>query len=302
LKFNGEGGRKIMKSKSNTTPWWIKVAFAAIMVFLGLEYTPVTVTRVAEAEATGSREVAGFISAAHVQPAAQVVATFDSTYTVKPGDQLLQKFGKQAKVVCELNKLANCDHIEVGQVLKLPAGVTPREVKPAVAEAKPVAKPVQASSVVAPVAEPSVKKAAIAKRVTQVYKPVVVRPVAVPMTNDAGEILYRRVGIAPLSGCGKRTIASISEEAWEVLGLSYDDRVYLREHADLANGPRIHFTENGGLHQIETDVRLEQVTFCRAGKAVAMGPMRTAWDATVAVYGERFVLPSSPAFVKSHHF
>ncbi|MFZ1655053.1 MAG: LysM domain-containing protein [Candidatus Moraniibacteriota bacterium] len=236
---------------------------------------------------------------APVAAAAPVVAPADQSpvvtlfaYTVKKGDSLIKVFGEVgAKKVCKLNKLANCNHIEIGQVLDRPEGITPRETKTVVdVVAKPAAKPADAKPATAALAD----KPVIAKRVTRVYQPAVV---VAPKTNEAGEILYRRVGTAPLNGCGKRTIASISEEAWEVLGLSDDDREYLRGHADLVDGPRIHFTEKEGLHQIETNVRLERVTFCRAGKVASLGPMRTAWDAKTAVYGERFVLPSSKTLV-----
>ncbi|MGB4833621.1 MAG: LysM peptidoglycan-binding domain-containing protein [Candidatus Moraniibacteriota bacterium] len=275
---------KVSGNKERKTPVWLQIFLVALLTFIGLECTPYA-TPVAKA---ANQEVTGSIGAAKAAP---VVVVPTSTYTVKPGDQLLKQFGgKGAKAVCEGNKLANCDHIEVGQVLKLPEGITPRETKTVVeVVAKPATKPADAKPATAVLAD----KPVIAKRVTRTYRPVVVAP----KTNDAGEILYRRVGTAPLNGCGKRTIASISEEAWEVLGLSDDDRVYLREHADLVDGPRIHFTVEEGLYQIETNVRLEQVTFCRAGKAVAIGPMRTAWDAKTAVYGERFVLPSGKMLV-----
>ncbi|QQR79206.1 MAG: LysM peptidoglycan-binding domain-containing protein [Candidatus Moraniibacteriota bacterium] len=275
------------------TPVWQLIVLTALWTFIGLEYWPYSNMLVPEAMA--QQQVQGKIGTAKAAekpsvPATPAVKVPSETYTVQRGDQLLKKFGKQAKVVCELNKLANCDHIEVGQVLKLPAGITPRETKTVVeVVAKPATKPADAKPATAVLAD----KPVIAKRVTRTYRPVVVAP----KTNDAGEILYRRVGTAPLNGCGKRTIASISEEAWEVLGLSDDDRVYLREHADLIGGPRIHFTVEEGLYQIETNVRLEQVTFCRAGKVVAIGPMRTAWDAKTAVYGERFVLPSGKMLV-----
>ncbi len=274
--------------KQSRIPAWLQVVLVALAVFCGLEFTPYA-TPVAQATI---REAKGIIGT-KAEPA---VVVPDSTYTVKSGDQLLKLFGRKgAAVVCEDNKLASCDHIRVGQVLKLRAGVTPREAKAATPViAKPAAKPAsETTAIVTPATKP-----VIAKRVARTYKYAAPRPVAVvPKTNEAGEILYRRVGTAPLNGCGKKNVATVSEEAWEVLGLSNDDREYLREHADLANGPRIHFTVAEGLHQIETDVRLEKVTFCRAGKATAIGPMRTAWDAKESVYGERFMLPSGKTLV-----
>lgn len=274
--------------KKSSMPAWLQVMLVALAVFVGLECTPYA-EPVAHAAGQASSGNIGAVKVVPVKLADPV-----PTYTVKPGDQLLKRFGKSAAEVCKLSNLADCDHIEVGQVLTLPAGVTPREVKvlrnAATQEAKPAAKPTHTSEAVQPV------KSAKAKRVTRVYQPAA-RTTAVPMTNDAGEILYRRVGTAPLNGCGKHDHGSISEEAWGVLGLSDDDQKYLRENADLENGPRIHLTPAEGLHQIETNVRLERVTFCRAGKVASLGPMRTAWDATTAVYGERFTLPSGKTLV-----
>lgn len=280
------------------TPVWQQVLLVALLTFIGLEYLPYSSISVVP-QVMASREVTGMIGTAKaaeissVPVAAQSAAT-SSTYTVKRGDQLLKQFGKQAKAVCVLNaaKLPKgCDHIEVGQVLILPEGTSPREDNPAVVTR--VAKQTAKSAHATPGTSAPAAKSVTAKRVKRVYQPVV----AAPKTNDAGEILYRVVGTAPLKGCGKRDVATVSEAAWEVLGLSVDDRAHLREHADLVNGPRIAFTVAEGLYQIETGVRLEQVTFCRAGQAVAIGPMRTAWDAKTAVYGERFTLPSGKTLV-----
>ncbi|TXH01796.1 MAG: LysM peptidoglycan-binding domain-containing protein [Candidatus Moraniibacteriota bacterium] len=51
------------------------------------------------------------------------------TYEVKRGDTLTKVFGKHAGAVCKFNHLRNCNQIEPKQVLKLPEGVTPREVR-----------------------------------------------------------------------------------------------------------------------------------------------------------------------------
>lgn len=201
------------------------------------------------------------------QPKAAPAAVEAKTYTVKPSDTLGTRFGKNWQAVCDLNAAllkGNCNHLEIGWVLNLPEGVEPLED-----EALPAKKAVK----------------------------VAVQQVVLPKTNAAGEILYRRVGTAPLNGCGKRDIADISHEAWNVLGLSEEDQAWLKQSADLKAGPRINITHTEGLIKILPDTRLEQVTFCRNGKVVAMGPMRTAWDADTAVYGERFVLPSGKVLV-----
>ncbi len=196
------------------------------------------------------------------------------TYTVEQGDWLSLVFPNNWKAVCDLNAKIlkkGCSHIVAGQELQLPVGVEPTEKSARAAKPKMVKAP-RPQTTTAPIA-------------------------ATPKTNAAGEILYRRVGTAPLNGCGKRDIADISRDAWEVLGLSKDDQAWLQLNADLANGPRINITAAEGLAKLDTDTRLEQVTFCRKGTVVSRGPMRTAWDADQAVYGERFVLPSGKVLV-----
>ena len=204
-------------------------------------------------------------------PAAAPAEAAKKTYTVEKGDWLSLVFPNNWKAVCDLNKLADCGQIEPDQVLELPEGIEATEKS---ARAK----------------KPKVVKA-------EKPQSAVASSVAVAKTNDAGEILYRTVGRAPLNGCGKRDIFDISREAWNVLGLSVDDQAWLQLNADLKNGPRINATAAEGLMKLDTGIRLEQVTFCRAGKVVSMGPMRTAWDADTAVYGERFVLPSGKVLV-----
>lgn len=192
------------------------------------------------------------------------------TYTVEKGDWLSLVFPRDWKVVCALNELSNCSQIKPGQVLKLPEGVQATEKS--IRTQKPQSEPVVKTE------SPKAPRA--------------------PKTNDAGEILYRIVGQAPLKGCGKRDVAGIAKEAWKVLGLSEEDQVYLTLNADLANGPRLNITEAEGRIDMPRGMRLEQVTFCRAGSVVARGPYRTDWvDGQGAVKGERFKLPSGKVLV-----
>lgn len=193
-------------------------------------------------------------------------------YAVRRGDALSRLWPDHWKEVCELNKLANCHRIVPGQVLKHRAATMP------------VLRPNQSAK----------------SETAKAHKPAAAKAprMATPATNEAGEILYRRVNTAPLNGCGRRDAKSVSEEAWEVLGLSNDDRVYLRERADLTNGPRINITPAEGLVKLVPGTRLEQVTFCQSGnKVVARGPYRTAWSEDTAVYGEQFALPSGLVLV-----
>lgn len=266
--------------KRRTRVWWFVLAAIAIALVWFAWYhnraVPTTVvTPVPMVVAPAASEPEAAASAPAPAPAEVPTAAPEAakTYTVEKGDWLSLVFPNDWKAVCALNELPNCGKIEPDQVLKLPEGVeatekSARAPKPKTAKAQ---KPKAAAAPNAP---------------------------RVPKTNDAGEILYRVVGQAPLNGCGKRDIASISEEAWEVLGLSNDDRAYLRQHADLANGPRLNITVAEGRIDMPSGMRLEQVTFCRNGKVVARGPYRTDWaDGHASVKGERFVLPSGKVLV-----
>jgi|GEM_PF-4141056 len=207
---------------------------------------------------------------AEPQPAAADTVTEPKTYTVERYDWLSIVFPNDWKAVCKLNRdilKKGCGHLEAGQVLSLPDGV-------------------QATDKSAQAKKPQGKK------VVKTVSPKALRLAPLPKMNDAGEILYRVVGTAPLNGCGKRGIADVSREAWQVLGLSNDDQAYLTLNADLKQGPRLN-TEAEGRVDMPSGMLLELVTFCRKGKVVAMGPMRTDWaDGHPAVKGELFVLPS----------
>lgn len=264
--------------KRRTRVWWFVLALVVALVVgwyvwdqnRAVPAAPVATAPAPVAAASAPEAAASAPVPAAVPAEASTAPAAAKTYTVEKGDWLSLVFPNDWKAVCALNELPNCGKIEPGQVLKLPEGVTPTE-KSARAK-KPEGKPVvKAETPQAP------------RR---------------PLTNDAGEILYRVVGTAPLNGCGRKDAKTISEEAWEVLGLSNDDRAYLREHADLANGPRLNITESEGRIDMPSGMRLEQVTFCRAGKVVARGPYRTDWtDGHAPVKGERFVLPSGKVLV-----
>lgn len=268
-----------VQPKRRTRVWWFVLLALVLAVGWYVWYhnravpaaSAPTPAAIASAPAASAPEAIASATAPAPAPA-EVPAAPEAakTYTVEKGDWLSLVFPNDWKAVCKLNELSNCSKIEPGQVLTLPEGVMPTEKS-------------------ARAAKPEGKK---------VVKTETPKAPRAPLMNDAGEILYRIVGTAPLNGCGKRDIASVSEEAWEVLGLSNDDRAYLREHADLANGPRLNITEAEGRIDMPSGMRLEQVTFCRKGKVVARGPYRTDWAAGhEPVKGERFVLPSGKVLV-----
>lgn len=196
------------------------------------------------------------------------VASQPKTHTVKTAGETLSKigerFGYDWRGLCAYNDLSNCHVITIGQVIKLG---TVHKTKPQIATVSPKAPK-------AKVAAPALEKV-------------------------EGEIPYRVVGSAPLNGCGKKSIDVINEEAWVALGLSEEDKAYLRQRIGHT-GPRINITTEEGRVDIRTGTRIEQVTFCHKGSAVAIGPMRTVWDESTLkdpVLGERFVLPSGHALV-----
>lgn len=209
-------------------------------------------------------------AAAPAQPASAPAVVEDAIYVVRPGDVLSVLFPKDWMKVCKDSHLKDCDQISKGDKLTLKGGITPRAANKLAARAAQAPK-------------------AVSRKVVSVVRQA-------PSTNAAGEILYRRVGTAPLNGCGQRDILAIAEEAWSVLGLSEGDRAWLRLNIDQKNGPRLGNAPQG-IVQLVPDVRLEQVTFCRQGKVVSVGPMRTAWSKDEAVYGEKFVLPSGKTLV-----
>ncbi|TXH07504.1 MAG: LysM domain-containing protein, partial [Candidatus Moraniibacteriota bacterium] len=194
-------------NKRMNVPPWIKIVLVAIIVLLGLEYLSYPETETGVIRKSGSRLSVGVIGrAAAGDPVAATPIPSSSravvarTYTVRQGDWLSRVFPNTWEAICVLNDLADCGRIYPGQVLTLPEGVEAAE-KSARA-AKPKGRPV-----------------------VKTETPKAVR--AAPMVNDAGEILYRIVGTAPLKGCGKKDILTVSEEAWATLGLSEEDRVYL---------------------------------------------------------------------------
>lgn len=101
----------------------------------------------AAAQAASAPASAASASAQEVAPVAKATVE-PKTYTVKSGDTLGKRFGKNWKAVCDLNEellKGNCNHLEIGWVLKLPEGVEPLEDE--ALSAKKVAKKAAAPAV-----------------------------------------------------------------------------------------------------------------------------------------------------------
>lgn len=199
------------------------------------------------------------------QPKAAPAAVEAKTYTVKPGDTLGKRFGKSWKAVCDLNTelmKGNCNHLEIGWVLNLPEGVEPLED-----EALPAKKAVK---------------------------------VLASQPTTTGEFLWKKVGGAPLRGCGNKDAATINEEAWADYirqGLMTEaERDELRELTRGMIEPNILLTSSEGRVELKPGDRFPAVSFCsKNGQATSRTNVLAAWDAekTGPVFAQSFKLKSS---------
>ncbi len=188
---------------------------------------------------------------------AEAPAPADSKYVVREGDTLGVLFGRNAKAVCELNKLANCDRIVPDQVLKLPEGVEAK-TGTQVRVSKP--KPKRVSS--AFVTKPKVAKAA---------------------PTEPGVFYWKKVGGAPLKGCGGKDDETLNEEAWTKLGLSDEEKAELRAKVALESFEHTWF---------KPGMRLPAVAFCKKGEVVFRENVVTAWSESEVVIARTYVLHS----------
>lgn len=156
-----------MKSDSSMGFWSFVLSALILAPGLGVGISHATGFANAASAASATAQVASAPQPTASQPAATSTPAAKSddeeveTYEIKRGDTLTKVFGKHAAAVCKFNHLRNCNQIEPKQVLKLPEGITPREVRavksgvaesPKSAKAKvtkrpmPAAKPVQEES------------------------------------------------------------------------------------------------------------------------------------------------------------
>lgn len=176
------------------------------------------------------------------------------TYTPVPGDTLGARFPKDWERVCDLNRrlngLRDCGLIPVKKPLLLPDGVEAR-VK------------------------------------TKAKIPVAHHAMHVP-TTETSVFYWRKVGGAPLKGCGGRDADALNEEAWQVLGLTDTERSELRARIALGQSQLAHLLP--GDHY-------RAVAFCEKGKVSFKQNVVAAWLKDLAVWGDQCVLSTGRVLV-----
>ncbi len=200
--------------------------------------------------ATGNETVTNVVQAATSVP--DIV--LERRHIVKKGDTLQMLFGKEARAVCEHNKLKDCNRIVPGQKLLLPENASVRYI----AKAKAEAIKTEAS---APKKRPSI-------RVSQEAR--------------TGEFRWTKVGGAPLKTCGKDPV-KVNEEAWTRFSLTDAEKSELRA---LIKERRFEW------RHVAVGDRYADVTFCgKDGKSVVVRHnVVAAWPDQTAVLAQVYVL------------
>jgi hypothetical protein len=201
-------------------------------------------------------------------PAASAVASVASasvstaqvkTFTLKSGETMSGRFGKQAQTICAYNHIANCNVVQAGKSYRLLQGTVSVESQ------------TQATAL-----------------------PLTARLVASTEALD-NMFLWERVGGAPLRSCGKQDVATVNEKAWNALikqGLLTEaERDELRVLTRGMTEPKIGHADNGTV-QLTRGMRLESVTFCKNGQPVVRTNVKTAWEFGTAVFAQEFTLKS----------
>lgn len=206
--------------------------------------------------------------AVQIVPAASAVASVvpasvstaqAKTFTLKSGETMSGRFGKQAQAICAYNHIANCNVVQAGKSYRLLQGTVSVESQTQ-ATALPLTAHLSASTAY--------------------------------LDNM---FLWERVGGAPLRECGKQDVATVKEKAWQALikqGLLTEaERDELRELTKGMTEPKISTAAEGTV-QLLRGMRLESVTFCKNGQPVVRANVKTAWDLGTAVFAQEFTLKS----------
>ncbi|MFZ2299615.1 MAG: LysM peptidoglycan-binding domain-containing protein [Candidatus Moraniibacteriota bacterium] len=99
-----------------------------------------------------------------------------------------------------------------------------------------------------------------------------------------GVFNWRRVAGAPLNGCGGKSTAAISEEAWGKLGLSDEEKVELRT--------RMESKQADFGQRVLPGKQFVSVAFCEKGKASFKQNVVAAWPKDQVVTADTYVLAS----------
>lgn len=202
-------------------------------------------------------------TATQPQPAArQASAPAERHYTIQAGNTLTGLFGGQWRAVCELNRLANCNKLTVGQRLRLPAGVEARQTPATTSAPAPRASvPVRTRS--APAVTTSVQS------------------VRRQSSRDAdGWWHWTRVGGAPLTNCGDE--GQRTEEAMAGIGLIESDKEEIRRMIAEGRGEAV---------SVPNGTRYEYVAYCEGGH-VSYKTQVVLDDSDTAVTARRYRLSS----------
>ncbi|MBP6929309.1 MAG: hypothetical protein KBB77_00045 [Candidatus Moranbacteria bacterium] len=191
-------------------------------------------------------------------PTSVAPTTSVQTFSLKSGETMSGRFGKQAQAICAYNQIANCNIVQAGKSYRL-LGTVPQATKMQ-ATALPLTAHLSASTAY----------------LDNVF-------------------LWERVGGAPLRSCGKQDVATVNEKAWNALikqGLLTEaERDELRVLTKGLTEPKIGHADNGTV-QLTRGMRLESVTFCKDGQPVVRTNVKTAWDFGTAVFAQEFTLKS----------
>lgn len=192
-------------------------------------------------------------------PTSVAPTTSVQTFSLKSGETMSGRFGKQAQAICTYNQIANCNIVQAGKSYRLPQGTVSVE-----SQTQATALPLTASLVASTEALDSM-------------------------------FLWERVGGAPLRSCGKQDVATVNEKAWNALikqGLLTEaERDELRVLTRGMTEPKIGHADNGTV-QLTRGMRLESVTFCKNGQPVVRTNVKTAWEFGTAVFAQEFTLKS----------
>lgn len=192
-------------------------------------------------------------------PTSVAPTTSVQTFSLKSGETMSGRFGKQAQAICTYNQIANCNIVQAGKSYRLPQGTVSVESQ------------TQATAL-----------------------PLTARLVASTEALD-NMFLWERVGGAPLRSCGKQDVATVNEKAWNALikqGLLTEaERDELRVLTRGMTEPKIGHADNGTV-QLTRGMRLESVTFCKNGQPVVRTNVKTAWEFGTAVFAQEFTLKS----------
>jgi hypothetical protein len=114
------------------------------------------------------------------------------------------------------------------------------------------------------------------------------RSVSAVASTEAGEFRWKKVGGAPLYGCGNKTEAVLNEEAWTQMGLTDEEKSELRGLVSAQPHPAYTFFKPGD--------RFQAVAFCKDGKVSFEKNVLADWSEKTVVLARTYILKSGKVF------